>query len=189
MNTTEIKKLIEKYFEGETNQVEETRLRDFFLNEKVPTDLAIYTGLFRYFSDTGKDEIPNPGFEQRFLSQIKEIPAIPLAPERRQIYYITSIAAGILLLCGLIFTFRHDIIKNPGNHLLKDTYTNPAAAYIAAKKALVMVSVNLNTGLDQVHKLQSFQKGMEKIETFSQFYKFQQIIINPDENNNCPQNH
>lgn len=189
MNTTEIKKLIEKYFEGETTGADETKLRDFFRHEKVPPDLAIYTGLFRYFSDAGKDEIPNPGFEQRFLTQIKEIPAIPLAPERRQIYYITSIAAGILLLCGLIFTFRYDIIKNPGNHPLKDTYTNPSAAYIAAKKALLMVSVNLNTGLDQVKKLQPFQKGMEKIESFSQFYKFQQIIINPDEINNRPQNH
>jgi len=189
MNTTEIKKLIEKYFEGETTQAEEVLIRDFFLNEKVPPDLAIYADLFGYFSDTGKDEISNPDFEQRFLSQINETPVIPLAPERRQIYYITSIAAGILLLYGLIFTFRHDIIKNPGNHQLKDTYTTPSAAYIAAKKALLMVSVNLNTGLDQVQKLQSFQKGMEKIETFSQFYKFQQIIINPDEINSRPQNH
>ena len=189
MNTTEIKKLVEKYFEGETNQVEEARLKDFFLNEKVPPDLAIYTGLFRYFSDAGKDKISNPDFEQRFLSQIKEIPVIPLAPKKSQVYYITSIAAGILLLCGLIFTFRYDIIKNPGNHRLKDTYTDPAAAYIAAKKALLMVSVNLNTGFDEVQKLQSFQKGMEKIKTFSQFYKFQQIIINPDEINDRPQNH
>jgi hypothetical protein len=189
MNTTEIKKLIEKYFEGEANQAEEALLRDFFLHEKVPADLAIYSDLFRYFSDIAKDEISDPDFEQKFLSQIKETPVIPLSPKRRRIYYIASIAAGIFLLCGLIFTFRHDIIKNPGNHRLKDTYTNPADAYFAAKKALLMVSVNLNTGLNEIRKLQSFQKGMEKIETFSQFYKFQQIIINPDEIDNRPQNH
>ena len=182
MNTIEIKELIEKYFEGETTQEEEVGLRDFFLHEKVPPDLAIYADLFRYFSDAGKDEISNPGFEQRFLSQIKEIPVIPLPSKRRQIYYITSIAAGILLLCGLILTFRYDIIKNPRNHGLKNTYSNPSAAYIEAKKALLMVSVNLNNGLDQMQQIQNFQKGIENIEKFSQFYKFQQIVINPDEN-------
>lgn len=181
MNTIKIRKLVEKYCEGETTRTEEKQLRDFFLHEQVPPDLADFAGLFRYFSNAGGEEIPIQDFEERFLSQINETPVIRHYSKRKKIYYITSIAAGIIILLGLIFTFRHDIIKNPGNQHLKDTYSNPGTAYIAAQKAIFMVSANLNNGLDQMQKLQNFQKGLKDIEKFSQFYKFQQIVMNPDE--------
>jgi hypothetical protein len=181
MNITEIKDLLEKYFEGEITLIEEARLKDFFMQDKVPPELATYAGLFRYFSDQQKEEIVNPGFEERFLSQIRDTPVIPLTSGNRRNYYLLSIAAGILLLCGLIFTFRHDIIKNPGSSRLKDTYADPAAAYMEAKRALLLLSANLNTGLDQMNNLNSFQKGVENIEKFSVFYKYQQLNINPDE--------
>jgi hypothetical protein len=186
MNTTTIKDLIEKYFEGETTPAEEARLKEFFCREQVPPDLAMYAGLFGYLSDAGKDGISDPAFEQRFLSKIKETPVISLPLKRRKIYYLTSIAAGILLLFGLVFTFRHDIMKTPGNSRIHDTYSDPATAYIEAKKAILLVSANLNNGLDQVQKLQKFQKGIDDIEKFSKFYKFQQVVINPDENKTRP---
>lgn len=183
MNTSEIKKLIDKYLEGETTRMEEEQLRDFFLHEKVTPDLAIYTGLFRYFSEAGKDEISTPDFEKKFFSQIKEIPVLPLPSNKKQVYYFISMAAGICLLFGLIFTFRNDIIKNPVKHRLKDTYSNPSVAYIEAKKTLLMVSVSLNNGLDQIQKLQNLQKGIENIDKFSQFYKFHTLVLNPGEKN------
>ena len=186
MNTTEIKELIEKYFDGETTREEESLLQDFFRNEKLPPDLAIYAGLFRYYSISVQDEISNPDFDKEFLSRIDAIPVIPLSPKKKRIYYLTCIAAGILLLIGLIINFRADIFKNPGNKGLKDTYSDPAAAYREAKKTLLLVSLNLNNGVEQVQKFQSFQKGIENIEKFSQFYKFQQIVINPDENKTRP---
>ena len=186
MNTTGIKELIEKYFDGETTKEEEFRLKEFFRHEKVPPDLAIYAGLFRYFSDSGKEEITDPEFERMLLSAINKTPVLPIPPERKKIYYIASMAAVIIILCGLIFTFRSELLKNEGKYKFKDTYSNPAVAYIEAQKAIMMVSANFNNGLDQIQKLQNFQKGVENLEKFSQFYKFQQIVINPDENKTRP---
>jgi hypothetical protein len=188
MNTTGIRELIEKYFEGNTTLDEESLLKDFFRQGKVPPDLAIYADLFIYYSDSAKDEISDPDFEQNFLAEINENRDFSIPVKSRRLYYITGLAATFIILCGLFFTFRYDILKNPGHQRLKDTYSNPEQAYTAAKKALLMVSLNMNTGLDQVQKFNSFQEGIDKVQTFSQFYRFQQIIINPDELNKRPLN-
>lgn len=45
---TEIDKLIEKYFDGNTSCEEERALRRFFTHEEVPPRLAIYRPLFVY---------------------------------------------------------------------------------------------------------------------------------------------
>jgi hypothetical protein len=189
MNTTGIKELIEKYFDGKTTRDEESQLKDFFREGNIPPDLAIYADLFRYYEESVNDGIDNPDFESGFLEKINEKKNLSIPLGNRRLYYITGLAAAFVILCGLFFTFRFDILKNPERQHLKDTYSNPEEAYTAAKKALLIVSVNMNSGLDQVQKLGSFQKGMDKVTTFSQFYRFQQIIINPDELNKRPQNH
>ena len=180
MNTTEIEKLIEKYFEGQTSLAEENRIREFFNHRQVPPHLASYADLFRYYEAAGKEVISNPDFDRELMSKLTGPRVISLTPQRKKLYYITSIAATILLLCGLIFTFRADIFKNPGNQVLKDTYSDPAMAYTEVKKTLLLVSLNLNTGMEKVQNFQSFQKGIENIEKISQFDKFQPLVINPD---------
>jgi hypothetical protein len=186
MNTTEIEKLIEKYFDGQTSLAEENRIKEFFSHEQIPPHLASYADLFRYFEETGKEEISNPDFDRELLSKINGSRIIFLNPERKRLYYITSMAAGILLLCGLIFTFRADIFKNPGNQVLRDTYSDPAIAYTQAKKTLLLVSLNFNSGLEKVQDFQTFQKGLENMEKISQFDKFQPIVINPDDHKRRP---
>jgi len=187
MNLKEIEALLEKFYEGDTTPLEERQLRDFFTREAVPPHLAVHADLFRYYEEAGKEELPDPEFESRFLSEIDETPAITMFSRRRQFFFLTGIAAAILLLSGIVFTFRNDVFLNPSRNSIKTEI-----AYQQAKNALAMLSANFNAGLDQaqklenfqrglneVQKLQAFQKGIDQMNKFSKFYQYQQIIINP----------
>jgi len=186
MNIKEIEILIEKFYEGETTSSEEQKLRDFFSKEEIPPHLAIHADLFRFYEQDAKEEIPDPGFEEHFLAKIDAIPTIEMNTSRRRLFYLTGIAAAILLLFGTVFTFRHDIFTSS-----TQTLKEQEIAYQQAKNAIAMLSTNFNVGLDQAQKLENFQKGLEQVQKlqafqkgidqmnkFSKYYQYQPIIIN-----------
>ncbi|MCX6243542.1 MAG: hypothetical protein NTU98_02460 [Bacteroidetes bacterium] len=187
MNFTEIEQLIGKFYEGATTPEEERQLREFFSQEEIPPHLAVHAGLFRFYEESEKETIPDPGFEDKLLARLGETPVIPLYSRRKQFVYLAGMAAAFLLLVGLFFTFRNDVLR----HSYSDK--EAAAAYMNAQKALLLLSSNLNTGLDQVQrldnfqhgldhaaKLQNFQKGLDNMNKLSKFYQYQPFIINPD---------
>ena len=182
MNTSEIEALLEKYYEGNTSLQEEKILRDFFQGSQVPEHLESHQPLFRFFEDEQKREIRDRDFEQnmtaKFTGEPVETEIVKMYPNRSRFIYVTGIAATVLLLIGLFFTFQHDVFKNS----LKQT-ANPEAeiAYADASQALLLVSANLNTGLRQVGRLQMVGKAMKNMQLFNKFYQVQTIIINPDE--------
>ena len=186
MNFTEIEQMIGKFYEGETTPEEERKLREFFSREEIPPHLAVHAGLFRFYEESEKEGIPDPGFEDKLIARLGETPVIPLYSRRKQFFYLTGMAAAFLLLVGLFFTFRNDILQ----HSYSDK--EAAAAYEKAEKALLLLSSNLNTGLDQLQRLDnfqhgidqaakitSFQKGIDQVTKLSQFYQYQPFIINP----------
>jgi len=186
MNIKEIEILIEKFYEGETTSSEEQKLRDFFSKEEIPPHLAIHADLFRFYEQDAKEEIPDPEFERKFLKKIDAISTININTGRRRLFYLTGIAAAILLLFGTVFTFRHDIFTSS-----TQTLKEQEIAYQQAKNAIAMLSTNFNVGLDQAQKLENFQKGLEQVQKlqafqkgidqmnkFSKYYQYQPIIIN-----------
>jgi len=190
MNTKEIEDLLEKYYEGLTSLEEEKQLCEFFLEDIVPSYLAPYADLFRSFAESRQEEISDPEFEEKFLKAIEETPVISMYSKKRRLIYITGLAAGVLLLIGLFFTFTKDVFTKPP----KNTITNPDLAYAETQKALLMLSENFHTGISQIEKLQAFDKGIEQLQNlqrfdqgilqvqkFSEFYKFQKLVFNPDE--------
>jgi hypothetical protein len=187
MNFKEIEDLLEKFYEGGTTREEELWLRDFFTREEVPPHLSDHAGLFLYYEEAGKEKLSDPEFENRVLAEIDDTPVIQKYSTRKQFLFLTGIAATILLLGGLIYTFRNDVFLRSTKNS-KDL----EIAYLQTKNALAMVSANFNSGLDQtkklgnfqtglneVQKLQTFQKGIDQMNRFSKFYQYQQIIINP----------
>jgi hypothetical protein len=187
MNSKEIEALLERFYEGGTTPAEEQQLRDFFTREAVPPQLAIHAGLFRFYEEEGKEELPDPGFESRFLEAIGETPSLPLFSRRKQFFFLSGIAAAVIVLAGLVYTFRNDVILPH-----KKNAPDVEIAYQQAKGALALLSANLNSGIDRAGKfgyfqkglddmqeLKSFQKGIDQMNNLSKFYQYQQIIINP----------
>ena len=66
---------------------------------------------------------------------------------RRSLYWLSGVAAVALLCIGI---FRYDAPSHTPDRLA-DTYTNPEDAAVAAEKALLLMSQNLNKGLSQVN--------------------------------------
>ena len=192
MNTKEIEDLLARYFEGETTLEEEMQLHDFFYSDIVPPHLAAYTEMFRAFDEAAKERMPDAEFEQKFLRAIGETSVRPMHSRTKTLLFITSLAAGVVILVGFLFAYKHDLLsKYP-----KNTITNPDLAYAETQKALLLLAGNFSTGITQVQKFQAFDKGMEQVKNlqsfdkgiqqvrkFSDFYKFQNLIINPDERN------
>jgi hypothetical protein len=175
MNSREIEELLAKYYEGETSLAEEERLRTFFATETVPPHLASHASLFVFFSKEAKEVMPDPDFETKFLEKI-ETPVIPITRDHSRLYTVLSAAASVLLLAGMFFTFY---LSRPKP--VEGTVTNPQLAYAEVSKALMMVSQNFNSGIEKLHPLGSFGKGMEQATKFSAFAKYQPLIINPGE--------
>ena len=65
---------------------------------------------------------------------------------RRTLYWLSGVAASILLCIGF---FQYDVSSHTPER--RDTYTNPEDAAVAAEKALLLLSHNLNKGTSQVN--------------------------------------
>jgi len=88
-------------------------------------------------------------------------------------FTLIDVAAAILILTGIFFTLKYDIKQNtdglPAKNTMADTYEDPYKAYIETRKALVMVSENLNKGTRELSYLNQFDKAADNLEQLSRF--------------------
>jgi len=181
MNTKEIEELLERYYEGETSLEEEKLLREFFSVDEVPEKLRQHQPLFRYFIDEASQSIGNEEQEKVLMRRISlfenQVSVSGIQPVQKRMYYLSGIAAGLLILFGLVFTFKSELLRKhfPG----KET-ASTKMAYTQTQQALLLVSVGLNTGLDQVQRFTTLNNAMEQIQKINKFYNYQSQFINPE---------
>lgn len=178
MNTREIKETIGRYFEGETTLDEERRLREYFLKEDVPVELAGYKRMFSLFGEERQTGISDTAFSEKLDAKLQagEGKTIPMVSLRSKRIYYASLAATLLLLIGIAAA----IVWNM--NLDRKEFAAKQLAYEQAREALMIVSSNMNSGIAQVQYLRAFDKGMEKIRMFSRFYEYQTLIVQPERN-------
>jgi hypothetical protein len=182
MNTREIEQLLEKYYEGETSLAEEKLLREFFHGRDVPGHLKEHRALFGFFEEEQGVELKNEHFNRSLSAAMASAEdgsvVVPMHPRRNKLIYLTGIAAGILLLAGLLFTFRTEVFNGSAA-----SHKNAEAelAMATTREALMIVSDNLNHGLRQMDRLKALDKAMKELETFNKFYQYQPFIVHPDE--------
>jgi hypothetical protein len=161
MNEEELKRLIEKYYNGESTEEEENTLKDFFRKNNVPEGYEAEKEIFSYY--TGSEDIPEPSidFEARILAGIDASERVAGSQKtKRYIISVMSAAAGLLLLAGSYFFF----VKKSET---ADTFTDPKIAYAETVKILRDVSFQLNHGarvLEPVSKINKVKiKSIETI--------------------------
>ena len=148
-----IEALLERYYDAQTSEAEEQRLKDFFLHEEVPAHLQAEKEMFLQLQAT---DVPE-GIEER-LSQ--SIDRWGKKHRTLRLQWIGSIAASLLLLFGAGW-----YLQEPPR---KDTCATPEEAYIEAQKALVLFSTALNKGMKQMDVLQETTERVEKIFTYNE---------------------
>ncbi len=102
MKLQEVKYLLEKYYNAESDLSEENQLREFLTSQDVPDDMQESKDQFIFFSQLAEERPIAPNLEKKIMASIlNDTPTIPIqkkkpAPIIGRI--ITSIAAGILLI-------------------------------------------------------------------------------------------
>ena len=145
-----IEALLDRYYDAQTSEAEEQRLKDFFLHEEVPVHLQAEKEMFLQLQASGVPE----GLEER-LSQ--SIDRWGKKHRTLRLQWIGSIAASLLLLFGAGW-----YLQEPPR---KDTCATPEEAYAEAQRALVMFSTALNKGMKQMDALHETTERVEKIFT------------------------
>jgi hypothetical protein len=166
MNLPEIEKLLEKYFEGETSLPEEQQLRDFFAGGNVPARLKNLEGYFRFVIQEKDHQIDNVDFDKKVMSAIKEDqPALLFDIRRPWIYWISGVAAGLLILIAVFVKF------DPFSKKIEDTYKDPQTAYTEARKILLYVSAKFNKGTSSLEPVTALETGLKELKPVAVYNK------------------
>ena len=134
-----IEQLIEKYFEGTTTIAEEKQLKFYFSSDAIAPNLVKYKTLFGYFETEKSNE-----FKQK----------IALEPRKPQVSKWIGIAAALVLFFGLATFFFYPTESKSAD---LGTYDNPEEALKATHKALLMVSEQVNIGMESAVYLEEYE--------------------------------
>lgn len=154
-----IRKMLDRFYRGETTLEEERWLQDHLSSATVPEELLADQELFRAFN--GKMEnIPVPSdLNAKISSSIDREEKKSVRTRRLSLYSISGLAAGLLALIAVyVFFLRTDSPASLSAEQGIDTYEDPMVAYEEAKKTLAYVSGKLNSGTSEIKHLQEATK-------------------------------
>ena len=140
MNEEELKRLIEKYYNGESTVEEESALRDYFRKGSIPEGYEAEKLIFSYYTESAELPEPSLDFEARILAGIDASDLKSRSPMlKKYLLPVLSAAAGLLILAGSYFFFVSR--TEPA-----DTFSDPEIAYAETIKILREVSSQMNHG-------------------------------------------
>lgn len=161
MRKEELEILLKKYYEGVSTPGEEEKLREYFSSQNIPAGFEAEKAMFGFFGEAAAPE-PSADFEDRILNGID----VSLEKRnRRIIYFVSAVAALLLLLISLVF-----IVKSQSSPV--DTFDDPQLAYAETMKILYSISVQLNKGkeaLEPVSKMKDID--LQGLRVFNQSMK------------------
>lgn len=156
MESANVEKLLDRYFEGETSLQEENQLKEFFASGNVPPHLVPYTAMFQGFS-IAKEE---------HSSREVELPVI-----HKRSVWVWSIAASLVIALGIGSML---FLQNDG---LTAEEQKALATYKEARETMLLLSENLNKGASKVTYLNEFKESTSNIKYINQFTETTNKII------------
>ena len=140
MNEEELKRLIEKYYDGLSTDEDEKALRAYFSDNTPRPGYEAEKEIFSYLSLAGEVPEPSADFEARISKSLDNVfNGNRSISVRKVLIPLISAAAGLLILAGSYFFLIHR--SEP-----KDTFANPEIAYAETMKILMDVSSRMNHG-------------------------------------------
>ena len=154
-----IRKMLERFYQGETTLEEEKWLEDYFSSMTVPEELLPDKELFQTFGISDHSIAIPKDLNKKILEAIDREERKELRTRRISLFSLSGLAAGLLVMIAVyLFFLRTDKPSLLASHQLTDTYDDPLAAYQEAKKALTYVSAKLNYGTDELKHVQKLSK-------------------------------
>lgn len=145
MEPHKIEKILEKYFDGESTLKEEKKLFEYFNSENVAPHLNTYKPFFQFVA---KEKT------QQSKTRISEN-----IPRKKPKQWLSIAAAVCVFTLGILWIYNTKLNSVPSDKTIED----PKLAYEETKKALLLVSENLNKGMNQTEYLSEFNKSKNLI--------------------------
>lgn len=164
MNIEGIKILIEAFYNGETSAAEEQELLHYFEGDNITEELVEEREIFLQLSKAHPIEVP-VGLELKLndlIDTLAENESVSIAPQKvkklstQQLWLrIGGVAASVAILFSIgLYIGSEERVGTPSELTqelqLKDSFEDPTEAYKEAEKALLLVSSNLNKGVNQI---------------------------------------
>ena len=148
IKTEDIKRLLDRYYDGTTTEEEEEALRTYFNGSDIDASLREESVIFTALQSS---ECPVPtGMEGRLSRQISQWNTLEVTNRRAirhiNLRWVVGIAASLLLLLATGAIVYQNENNSPQTE--QDTYTNTKDAYAETSKALMKFSKSLNKGIE-----------------------------------------
>lgn len=170
MNTSEIKLLLNKYYEGETTLEDEKLLRDYFTSAHVDKSLREHIPVFT-FHDAESVINVSESFERKVYDDLGSTSVVPFYQNRRFWLYFSGVAASLLFLFSLFFeTFRSNELSD-GFAGSQYTEADARKAYDQTKTALAYVSGKYITGMEPLGEIVKFGENTYAVTELARFNK------------------
>lgn len=159
MKEEDIKKLLERYYSGETTVEEEDILRDYFLNNDVTEDMTadklMFTGMYGMLL---MDDVADYNEMQKRL--VNKIDVLEQNENKKSfspiLRYISAAAASVVIIIGISYT-----LSQGGKESVPDTFDNPQEALAETQKALQLFADAFNKGNANLKKAKSVTGKVE----------------------------
>lgn len=153
IKTEDIKRLLDRYYDGMTTEEEEKALHTYFNGSDIDANLKEER---IFFTALQSSECPTPaGMEERLSRQISQWNTLEVTNRRAirhiNLRWVVGIAASLLLLFAAGAIVYQSENKSPQTE--QDTYTNAKDAYAETSKALMKFSKTLNKGIDATENI------------------------------------
>lgn len=158
MDSENIDKLLNKYWNCQTTLEEEKQLQDYFRNSAIPENLKETAGLFEYFEQQRKKELTDAAFDKVVIKKV----AAPKGKIKSLVFNSLRIAAGIVVLIVAVWLVRLEV-RRAAPAEMADTYDDPKMAFEETKKALMMISRSFSTAEEQARKINLFNEAQEDL--------------------------
>jgi hypothetical protein len=153
---SKLDKLLEKYWEAETDLQEEVELKALLKESKDPSHES-EKGLMDYFEQQTAPNLDD-SFDAELLAAIEE-PETKVISFNAYFKQYASIAAAVLVMAISSVMF----INNQSQYQAEDTFETPEEAYAELKKQLLIVSNYMNKGNNTVSELSTIGSATDEI--------------------------
>lgn len=170
---TDIRKMLDRFYLGETTLEEEKKLYDYFSSNAVPEEFIPDKELFQTMgSGDHAIEVPED-LNQKIISSIDQVERKATRTRRISIFSLSGLAAGLLVMIAVyLFYIRTESPTFLATHQMADTYENPMDAYEEAKRTLAYVAAKLNNGTSELdHVKQHMSKTSDPLKSLSKINK------------------
>jgi hypothetical protein len=166
MNNSQIAKLLDKYFEGETTLSEEKQLKDYFSYSEVHPDFEEYVSLFRFFNESEGIQLSD-SFDAKLMERIQAetTPTKSIEPGKNEakvlrlnFKMISKVAAAVVFVLAAWYFYEkpapvtQPIASEETIDWSKYEVKTPEQALEATRMALTKTSYEINAGAGMVAK-------------------------------------